>query len=408
MPPRSLVMGSPGKVRRALTDEEVASIREYAEPLRAVPARLHGCSRARTSSDGCRSTTRPARGMRDFLPEDVRRREYVIGVVADVYRALRLRAARDAGAREHRDADGQVRRRGQQAHLQGPAPRRARVVRRDRPGAALRPDRAARARGRRVPRRSCRSSSSATRFSRCGAPTARRAAASASSTSATSTRSARRRRSSRPSCARRSATCCATLGFADFVIRLNHRAVLTALLDAAGVARGPARRRRSSRIDKLDKIGRDGVREELVARGVAARRRRGCRASSRCRRRSVHGRRRVCVGVASVGADDERRAASQSCGRSSRWRATTSAGGAPALRPEPGARPVVLHRRDHGDRGAGSGRQPRRRRSLRRPDRHVPRRAGAGLRLLARPRADPRRDGGARHVPADVQRRPPT
>jgi histidyl-tRNA synthetase len=30
--------------------------------------------------------TRPARGMRDFLPDDVRRREYVIGVVTDVYR----------------------------------------------------------------------------------------------------------------------------------------------------------------------------------------------------------------------------------------------------------------------------------------------------------------------------------
>src|SRR5688500_4125980 len=30
--------------------------------------------------------TRPARGMRDFLPEDVRRREYVIGIVTDVYR----------------------------------------------------------------------------------------------------------------------------------------------------------------------------------------------------------------------------------------------------------------------------------------------------------------------------------
>src|SRR6185436_5834485 len=30
--------------------------------------------------------TRPARGMRDFLPEDVRRRDYVIGVVAGVYR----------------------------------------------------------------------------------------------------------------------------------------------------------------------------------------------------------------------------------------------------------------------------------------------------------------------------------
>src|SRR5918999_941844 len=31
-------------------------------------------------------STRPARGMRDFLPEDVRRREYVIGVIEDVYR----------------------------------------------------------------------------------------------------------------------------------------------------------------------------------------------------------------------------------------------------------------------------------------------------------------------------------
>jgi carbonic anhydrase/acetyltransferase-like protein (isoleucine patch superfamily) len=30
VPPRSLVMGSPGKVRRSLTDEEVASILEFA------------------------------------------------------------------------------------------------------------------------------------------------------------------------------------------------------------------------------------------------------------------------------------------------------------------------------------------------------------------------------------------
>src|SRR5918993_5538111 len=29
--------------------------------------------------------TQPARGMRDFLPADVRRREYVVGVVKDVY-----------------------------------------------------------------------------------------------------------------------------------------------------------------------------------------------------------------------------------------------------------------------------------------------------------------------------------
>jgi carbonic anhydrase/acetyltransferase-like protein (isoleucine patch superfamily) len=31
IPPRSLVMGSPGKVRRALTDTDVASIRSYAD-----------------------------------------------------------------------------------------------------------------------------------------------------------------------------------------------------------------------------------------------------------------------------------------------------------------------------------------------------------------------------------------
>jgi carbonic anhydrase/acetyltransferase-like protein (isoleucine patch superfamily) len=31
VPARSLVMGRPGRVRRSLTDEEVASIRDYAE-----------------------------------------------------------------------------------------------------------------------------------------------------------------------------------------------------------------------------------------------------------------------------------------------------------------------------------------------------------------------------------------
>ena len=120
---------------------------------------------------------------------------------------LRLRAARDAGGREHRDAAGQVRRRRRPPDLQDPQARRRRRDRPGRPGAALRPDRAAGARRRRVSRASCRSSSSATRCSRCGAPIGRRRAASASSTSATSTRSARRRWWSRPSCCRRPPTC---------------------------------------------------------------------------------------------------------------------------------------------------------------------------------------------------------
>ncbi len=59
----------------------------------------------------------------------------------------------------------------------------------------------------------------------------------------------------------------AALGFRDFTIRLNHRSVLSGLLHAAGVApdlHGSA----LVAIDKLDKVGPDGVRGELVARGV--------------------------------------------------------------------------------------------------------------------------------------------
>jgi histidyl-tRNA synthetase len=59
------------------------------------------------------------------------------------------------------------------------------------------------------------------------------------------------------------------LGFTDFDIQLNHRELLTAMLNAAGVA---ADRHADAlvAIDKLDKIGGDGVRAELVARGIEA------------------------------------------------------------------------------------------------------------------------------------------
>ena len=60
----------------------------------------------------------------------------------------------------------------------------------------------------------------------------------------------------------------AALGFKDFVIRLNHRRVLTALLQAAGVPdalHGDA----LVALDKLDKIGADGVTKEFAARGIA-------------------------------------------------------------------------------------------------------------------------------------------
>ena len=60
-----------------------------------------------------------------------------------------------------------------------------------------------------------------------------------------------------------------SLGFTDFVIRLNHRAVLTALLDTAGVPQ-PLQGDALVALDKLDKIGVDGVTKEFAARGIPA------------------------------------------------------------------------------------------------------------------------------------------
>jgi|SRR5579872_1902200 len=59
-----------------------------------------------------------------------------------------------------------------------------------------------------------------------------------------------------------------TAGFTDFVVQLNHRQLLTAMLEAAGV---PAERHADAliAIDKLDKIGRDGVGKDLAARGIS-------------------------------------------------------------------------------------------------------------------------------------------
>jgi len=59
------------------------------------------------------------------------------------------------------------------------------------------------------------------------------------------------------------------LGFDNFVIRLNHRELLTGLLTAAGV---PAASHGEAlvAIDKLDKIQRDGVIKDLEGRGIAA------------------------------------------------------------------------------------------------------------------------------------------
>jgi len=57
------------------------------------------------------------------------------------------------------------------------------------------------------------------------------------------------------------------LGFNDFVIRVNHRQVLTGILDEAGVAREKHDDALIA-VDKRDKIGLEGVDREFAARGI--------------------------------------------------------------------------------------------------------------------------------------------
>jgi histidyl-tRNA synthetase len=59
------------------------------------------------------------------------------------------------------------------------------------------------------------------------------------------------------------------LGFRDFVIRINHRRLLAGLLDAAGVA-SDLHGQALVALDKMDKIGAGGVLRELQERGITA------------------------------------------------------------------------------------------------------------------------------------------
>jgi histidyl-tRNA synthetase len=58
------------------------------------------------------------------------------------------------------------------------------------------------------------------------------------------------------------------LGFTNFTIRLNHRQVLAGVLDSAGVA-ADKHADTLVALDKLDKVGRAGVETELTLRGIS-------------------------------------------------------------------------------------------------------------------------------------------
>jgi len=210
--------------------------------------------------------TRPARGMRDSLPEDVRRREYVIGVVADVYRRYGFEPLETPALENIETLTGKygeegnqlifkVLRRGEHessgetdlalrydltvplarvvAEHRGKLPR---FFKRYQIQPVWRADRPARGRFR--------------EFYQCDVD----AIGSTSPVVEAEILAA-------------VSEVLLTLGFADFAVELNHRALLTALLDAAGVETG-SHGQALVAIDKLDKIGRDGVRKEFAERGI--------------------------------------------------------------------------------------------------------------------------------------------
>ncbi|HKP58903.1 MAG TPA: histidine--tRNA ligase [Polyangiales bacterium] len=65
------------------------------------------------------------------------------------------------------------------------------------------------------------------------------------------------------------AQCLQRLGFNDFKLRINHRGLLRAIVEHSGIA-PELETEAIVAVDKLDKIGRDGVATELMGRGVSA------------------------------------------------------------------------------------------------------------------------------------------
>ena len=210
--------------------------------------------------------TEPARGMRDFLPEDVRRREYVIGIVKRVYERYGFEPLETPAAENLETLMGKYGEEGHQlifkilkrgeheasgqadlalrydltvplarviAHHQSKLPR---LFKRYQIQPVWRADRPARGRFR--------------EFYQCDVD-------SLGSTSPVV-----------------EAELCAAvadvlieLGFSDFKIRLNHRQLLTSMLNVTGIPE-PQHASALVAIDKLDKIGRDGVAKEFADRGI--------------------------------------------------------------------------------------------------------------------------------------------
>ena len=212
--------------------------------------------------------TTPARGMRDFLPADVRRRQYVIGVVADVYQSFGFEPLETPAVENIETLTGKygeegdrlifkILKRGEDgrtgeadlalrydltvplarviAHHRAALPK---YFKRFQVQPVWRADRPQKGRFR--------------EFYQCDVD----ATGSTSMTVEAELLIA-------------GAEVLRRLGFADFAIKLNHRKLLTAVLEHVGIPRaleGTA----LVALDKTDKIGRDAVANEMEQRGIAA------------------------------------------------------------------------------------------------------------------------------------------
>jgi histidyl-tRNA synthetase len=212
--------------------------------------------------------TQPARGMRDFLPADVRRREYVISRIKDVYERYGFEPLETPAVENIETLLGKYGEEGNQLIFK--ILKRGEHERTGEADLALRYDltvplaRVVAEYGDKLPRffkryqiqpvwRADRPARGRFReFYQCDVDV-------------TGTRSPV---VEAELCAAAS-DALKSLGFRDFTIRLNHRQVLAGVLEAAGIT--PNKQSDALvALDKLDKIGREGVAREFAARGISA------------------------------------------------------------------------------------------------------------------------------------------
>jgi histidyl-tRNA synthetase len=210
--------------------------------------------------------TQPARGMRDFLPADVRRREYVIGVIRDVYERYGFEPLETPAVENIETLTGKYGEEGNQLIFK--ILKRGEHEKTGEADLALRYDltvplaRVVAEYGDKLPKF----------FKRYQIQPVWRA-----------DRPARGRFREFYQCdvdaigsrsmiveAELCAAACDTLialGFTNFTIRLNHRKALEGILDEAGI---PSTKHGDAltAIDKLDKIGIEGVMNEFLVRGI--------------------------------------------------------------------------------------------------------------------------------------------